>query len=484
MTSAFRGLIDRSLQQRLAQPSERSLSEVVINTRAESELELRFIEKLREGKGKPAGVTVTLRDDFIKGNRGYLLTFNSGPGPNGSPSVVSWKVEQQVPIGESESVRSFSRTDFLFTPTAGGKPVAVYTDGWEFHRGRLATDAEQRMALQRSGRYLFWALSWDDVVEALPTAEAPLDPNGLAVGVIPAFANKPETFIERWWPQHLLDSLTSAPALMPRQAQLASSLELLMAYLAIPSEALWQGMAQQFCLAQASPLPIESAELLAPATALQLDAHLQEWQGTVPSRRVGQHLTPAPGLQILNLVDMGLHERRHPAASFRAIHFEPDPNASEQQQQARWREWLRQGNLFQFLPHLLISTPGWGGSEQSPAVDPPEVWVAADPAKAGRQRAWQDLGRFAPAEAQPLLEALEAAWQDTDHPLPEQAFELEGPRGDVLAQAELAWPEQRLAVVSDPVDAEAFTAAGWRCWSLEDPPGSTAAALAEAVAPC
>jgi DEAD/DEAH box helicase domain-containing protein len=473
------------------QPSERSLSEVVINTRAESELELRFIEKLREGKGKPAGVTVTLRDDFIKGNKGYLLTFNNGS------SVVSWKVEQQVPIGEAEGVRAFSRADFLITPTAGGKPIAVYTDGWEYHRGRLATDAEQRMALQRSGRYLFWALSWDDVVEAPPTAQAPLDPNGLAVGVNPAFANKPESFIERWWPQPLLDSLTSTPALMPRQAQLASSLQLLMAYLANPSEALWQGMAQQFCLAQASPIAVESPELSAAVDALQLDPHVQEWQGTEPSRRVGQHLTPAPGLQILNLVDMGLHERRHPAASFRAIHFEPDPNASEQQQQAGWREWLRQGNLFQFLPHLLISTAGWGGREQTAAVDPPQVWVAADPAKAapgissapesasaGRQRAWQELGRFAPAEAQPLLEALEAAWQDTDHPLPEQAFELEGPRGDVLAQAELAWSEQRLAVVSDPVDAEAFTAAGWHCWSLEDPPVSAATALAEALTPC
>ncbi|MFM8937093.1 MAG: Zn-binding domain-containing protein, partial [Vulcanococcus sp.] len=418
------------------QPSERSLSEVVINTRAESELELRFIEKLREGKGKPPGVTVTLRDDFIKGNKGYLLTFSSGS------SVVSWKVEQQVPIGEAEGVGAFSRADFLLTPTAGGKPIAIYTDGWDYHRSRLAKDAEQRMALQRSGRYLFWALSWDDVVEAPPTAQAPLDPNGLAVGVIPAFANKPETFIERWWPQPLLDSLTSAPPLMPRQAQLASSLQLLMAYLANPSEALWQGMAQQFCLAQASPLAMESPELSAAADALQLDPHVQEWQGTEPSRRVGQHLTPAPGLQILNLVDMGLHERRHPAASFRAIHFEPDPNASEQQQQARWREWLRQSNLFQFLPHLLISTPGWGGSEQSAAVDPPQVWVTADPTKAaldgttapesataGRQRAWQELGRFAPAEAQTLLEALKAAWQDTDHPLPEQAFELEGPRG-------------------------------------------------------
>jgi len=101
------------------QTSERSLSDVVINTRAESELELRFIEKLREGKGKPPGVTVTLREDFIKGNRGYLLTFSHGLGPKSSSTVVSWKVEQQVPIGAAEGVRAFSRADFLLTPTAG-----------------------------------------------------------------------------------------------------------------------------------------------------------------------------------------------------------------------------------------------------------------------------------------------------------------------------------------------------------------------------
>ncbi len=65
--------------------------------------------------------------------------------------------------------------------------------------------------------------------------------------------------------------------------------------------------------------------------------------------------------------------------------------------------------------------------------------------------------------------------------MPEPGFELEGARGEVLAEAELAWPEQRLAVVGDPVGAEACTATGWRCWSLEDPPGTTAAALSEAL---
>ena len=35
--------------------------------------------------------------------------------------------------------------------------------------------------------------------------------------------------------------------------------------------------------------------------------------------------------------------------------------------------------------------------------------------------------------------------------------------------------------VIDPADGEAFSAAGWRCWSLEDPPGTTAAALSEVI---
>ena len=122
---------------------------------------------------------MTLTDVYIKGNKGYQLTFKS------PQHVVTWDVELQVSIGQGEGVRAFSRADFLLTPTAGGKPIAIYTDGWEFHRGRLATDAEQRMALQRSGNYLFWALSWDDVVEATPTAQKPLEPNGLALGMVP-----------------------------------------------------------------------------------------------------------------------------------------------------------------------------------------------------------------------------------------------------------------------------------------------------------
>ena len=67
----------------------------------------------------------------------------------------------------------------FFAYTYCVKPIAIYTDGWEYHRGRLAKDVEQRMALHRSANYLFWALTWDDVVEKLPSPQNTLQPNGL-----------------------------------------------------------------------------------------------------------------------------------------------------------------------------------------------------------------------------------------------------------------------------------------------------------------
>ena len=93
--------------------------------------------------------------------------------------------KHQLDVGTSSAIRARTgcgclfKSRFLLTPTAGGKPIAIYTDGWEYHRGRLAKDAEQRMALHRSANYLFWALTWDDVVEKLPSPQNTLQPNGL-----------------------------------------------------------------------------------------------------------------------------------------------------------------------------------------------------------------------------------------------------------------------------------------------------------------
>ena len=464
---------------------EHGLSDITINTRAESELELRFIEKLRQGKGAPRGVTVSLKSDVIQGRKGYLLSLTRDNRDN--RVVVRWKLQQQVLLGKSEGVSCDSCADFLLTPTAGGKPIAIYTDGWEFHRSRLATDAQQRMALQRSGRFLFWSLTWDDVVETLPSTQAPLDPNGLKLGMNPRFDSQPEIFLNRWWPEEL----RTRALVMPQEAQTRSSLELLMAYLAEPCEMLWQGMAQQLALAQQTvpPQRLEHPAIQEAISSDHLQSHVEEWRSNdTGGQTFGQRLATGCGLSVLGLVDLGLHEQKHPCASLRVSHFQINEDVSPEQQQAAWREWLRLGNLFQFLPHGLVTTPGWTGAEQTVAVETPTVWIengaatapsalSDHPAQPQRQATWRAIVELALKEFCPLLNALKRPLLETGLPLPEGGYELIGPRGEVVAQAELAWASHHLAVVVDPADLDAFTQQQWVCCELGDPPDVIAGAI-------
>jgi DEAD/DEAH box helicase domain-containing protein len=234
---------------------------------------------------------------------------------------------------------------------------------------------------------------------------------------------------------------------------------------------------------------LSAPELTGAVEALQLTSHVQEWESAANAQRVGQHLEVAPGLSVLNLGAMELHTQRHPAASFRAIHFDPAQAGHEPQQQAAWREWIRQSNLFQFLPHLLISTPGWGGAEQSSAVGPYSVWLDGEPHPSGsisagsaeQAKAWQVVTELVNPSCLPLLSALQAPWLERGFDLPEVGYELGGSRDEVLAEAELAWPDQQLAVILDPDDAPVFEAAGWRCWPIDDSPDQLAAAILSAL---
>jgi hypothetical protein len=49
----------------------------------------------------------------------------------------------------------------------GGLPIAVFTDGFEYHKGRVADDSVKREAIRRSGKYRVWGLSFADVEAAL-----------------------------------------------------------------------------------------------------------------------------------------------------------------------------------------------------------------------------------------------------------------------------------------------------------------------------
>ncbi len=462
--------------------SDRSLSEITINTRAESELELRFIQKLKEGKGLPEGVKVSFRDDVINGRKGYRVIFNNGE------KSISWKLELQVPLGLEQGVDVFSRADFLLTPTAGGKSIAIYTDGWEFHRGRLAKDAEQRMALHRNNDYLFWVLTWDDVVEKLPSPQNALQPNGL-IQVRPEVL-KSEGVFNKWIPNSVLKEIEKKGIInLPsnKNIQCQGSLELLMTYMAAPIEEFWQSVAQQFSLSQLSNTKISDKKIFSKLKELNLLEHLEDWKNN-DERTFGNVLEPATGLILINVGDITWHKELNPGASFRVIHFDPTLTNDSPHQEKIWREWIRQINIFQFLPRLLISTPGWTGEQQNSSISPYSVWVNRFDSTSLNSRdsfskiekSWIELSSLVVAEFRPILEAIKKLNIDQSIPIPEVGFELEGNKGEVIGQAELAWPNKKIVVLNQGDDSKVFEKKDWTYFVIDNSPEKIAKALFEA----
>jgi DEAD/DEAH box helicase domain-containing protein len=464
---------------------DRSLSEITITSQVESELEQRFLDALVEGKGAPSGIPVSLRKELIHGREAYLLKVGA----------TNWKLELQKDLGEAQGVEEFSRADFLLTPTAGGKPIAVYTDGWDYHRSRLTDDVRQRMALHHSGRYRFWSLTWDDVVGKPASSQHPLKLNGLLPGQGTTIATNPEPLLRRWLSTGNFPEGKEVATRDLKRFQALNSLQLLMAYLAEPDERAWHGLAQILCLAQLGnqPTAITAQAIADQISGLMVVDHVSDWQQVPRPNQLGFAVELAPGLQLLNLVDAVRHEQRLSTASFRILHLDPGCADIDIEQQNAWREWLRQGNLFQFLPYLLLSTPGYGGSEQTPtdvAGDPVGTSASTDPQAAAFAEECEKALQLTDPSCRDLLRALQVPLRSAGLSQPSQGYALEGSRGEVLAEAEFAWADQQIAVLIECADGPSFTSAGWRVFAapgpeaLQNPEGlplATATALLQAL---
>ena len=58
-------------------------------------------------------------------------------------------------------------------------------------------------------------------------------------------------------------------------------------------------------------------------------------------------------------------------------------------------------------------------------------------------------------------------WQPGGIPPPDVGFELGGPDGEVVAEAELAWETERGAVLLAPEAHQPFAEAGWRTFPAD-----------------
>ncbi len=131
-----------------------------------------------------------------------------------------------------------------------------------------------------------------------------------------------------------------------------------------------------------------------------------------------------------------------------------------------WNGYLRLFNLCQFLPHAYFVTRE--GLRQKVydglrLFDETVRETSGAVARPGRE-AWDEVKDITPENMHGLLDML----SEHEWPLPEAGFELVDGSDTVVASAELAWEELRLAFLREDELAyrEAFARAGWRIYEL------------------
>ena len=137
-----------------------TIADIFINPNFDSALEARFIEALRHLSGVEGLPTVKLVQDIVNGKSGYLLEVAS----------QRYWIEPQVELADTDGVRVACKPDFVIWPgkaSASRRPIAVFCDGWTYHRETVREDAQKRSALVASGRFWVWSVTSDDVKAAL-----------------------------------------------------------------------------------------------------------------------------------------------------------------------------------------------------------------------------------------------------------------------------------------------------------------------------
>lgn len=442
-TTAIR-LLDAILENEDRLERVSRVSEIDIHPLIKSELEKSFLDSLRSVAG------AQMQPKIVNGSPGYLWRCGE----------AAWEISLQVPVGANSGVSVPSIPDFVFYPVRVGasRPLAIFLDGFAFHadeaagRNRIAKDVQQRHAVIRSGKFWVWSFSWEDIQFRADPVKIPITTLGERPG-------------DRW-------NIVASGLLKTEELGLAkavsgfSSWGLFLEYLQRPNEVFWRAIGQLYAMHMptvlrrvSSPSARNAVETL--ATQLEKGTKIQE--GGEPDL-VGSEYTEGRVAGVVVLNENGT-SRRQAGGVFHAMRFDDERDLLTPEFAKEWRGFLRLLNRVQFLPHFHVCTiRGCKAGLFAGMLDAFNYFCAGGAefrsgtdAATEREESAHPNVEFVVPVLRPFINALIAK----NLPFPEVGFELES-SGLIAGMAELAWPEQKMAVI--PQGAEdwgAFADANW-----------------------
>ncbi len=462
-----------------------SVADITIDQVELTEIEQRFAELVRRWVAEQASAASTA---------------TALAGPAGRPELdirlrllddgaIRWRMQAQVPV-DLPAGRTIP--DFLFTrQDAQGLPIAVYLDGRRYHasveHNLTDRDARQRRSLRAAG-YRVWSLTWDDVegfARMLDDVGTGVDVDDDLVDVVT---------------QNRIRERVADPRL---PVVWGNPMTTLVTYLTDPEAALWTDAA----VAAALALVASSTALPSVLSRAGLVSHLAAAvRGVLAPGAAGAASTPGVGAADTAGGESGsivwaarasrrgcplyvMAERGDVAGTVGLVGILDDRDVvvGGTDHRVQWMDWLRWANLAQFLPRPRSDSLASRqfadfatvreADTYDPSLHPLAVAPRSEPGLGVLPAGWELVWDLVDPTLRPL--ALLLVRGRPDLPVPEPGWEV-GP-DNAAWQLELAWPDDRVAVVLDAESARDawLDADGWLIvpWQEETDPGPAAAQI-------
>ena len=406
-----------------------------VNQLLDGMLEKRFVEALRR---EHQGQTFKLSELLFKGKAGYLLLAGSR----------RWRMELQVNLGPSDGVMVPCKPDFVFWPDDGinDLPVVIFVDGWLYHKDIISTDLAKRMAVAKSGKFSVWTLTWEDVQGALE-GKQPAAPSA--------------------WPLLLGDS--SIPVL--EKLCSAQGIGALKNFYSLPvftqlHKRLSSGnhyQLRQLAMILATSLLMPAGDAVA-LHSLQSGAFWQrlEMLELIPSlhdhrksvRNLGTVLTFVTALHSEQLKKLMIGNAKAESEPV-IVGIWAEVGLPETERHVRWRQ------LWQVLNLLLPLRRLWVGHAEMSGLT-----ALQDAPTLSMESSLPDHWLETLELAAPDVHAWALVLADLGVSVPVVGYELMSDKGRILAEAELAWPTARIAVLLPNSEAIEFVSQNWHVFTV------------------
>ena len=428
------------------------LRNISTNSLFDSELEQMFVETLNRMGNDKRQVEVT--DDMINGKKGYIVKIKRGD------SVATWSVEPQVQLDEVDGVYIKCKPDFVLTPLHAGtqKKVAIFTDGFQFHKDIAASDTLKREAIRRSGKYRVWSLSYKDVL-----LEQQKNGNYVAPSLI---ANAMPMGTQFYKP--IINS-SNAGEIAPEEM---TPFELLMKYMELPNaEDIF------FAHSKAYSLSLLKAKMNDGEAFAKWDSVIKQINEQthfndcdfVPGKTLFNEWQPNDhfgSLKIFAGVDAAaLKADRNTAVSIACILDDDEIARSLDEYENNWNELWHFFNVMQFSKKFIaVSSTGLNLNEYLKMPFPGESEYQAEDITSSP---WDEVLELLFDDK---AKEFAAKAKDKNVPVPDEiGFDLPGTNNETIATVEMAWTSKKLCYMTEEqlIDRAAVEACGWTIITIE-----------------